>query len=243
MDYKITVITPTLRKNSLDLNKACLNRQTLDNFEWLIVSPNNCIDSFYPKNTRWIPEPDKRPGDFYNINKCWNTAIRESKGELIVSIVDLLWFPPDTLQRLWHHYLFNKKACIGFTGNQYEKISNDIPVDCVWIDPRVKGDSFYPIEPHDLELCIASIPRKGLIEIGGFDEEYDKAPAFSEKDMACRIVKAGYSCFIDETLQYKALYHERLTKDWDERYKESTKRFINDYSRIQKGERLKVNYL
>jgi len=238
---KISVVTPTVREKGLDIVAKCLKRQTLTDYEWIVVSPFKFVSK--DKRVVWVQEPNKKEGDFYGLNKAWNAAFRIAQGELIVSIVDLLWFPPNLLEHLWTHYEVNPTACIGLIGHQYSEIVNGKPENMVWRDPRETGKGFYKIQPFDLELCIASIPKKGIYEVGGIDEKYDKAPAWSEKDLACRLASVGYECYIDESMQYRAVQHPRLTSDWDEVYPESTKRFQKDFKLIQEGKRLKLDYL
>lgn len=238
---KISVVTPTVRENGLDLVAKCLKRQTLKDYEWIVVSPFK----FVSRDDRvvWVHDPGKNEGDYYSLNKAWNSAFKIAGGELMVSIVDLLWFPPETLEHLWTHYEANSKACIGLIGHQYSELVNGKPENLVWKDPRETRNGFYEIKPFDLELCIASIPMKGIQEVGGVDEEYDQAPAWSEKDLACRLAALDYKCYIDEGVQYRALQHPRLTKDWDDKYPESVKRFQEHYKQIQEGKRLRLDYV
>lgn len=234
---KITVITPTIRSNSLGMNKKCLERQTLKDFEWVVVSP------FESKEGTWIKEPPKKEGDYYGLNKAWNEGLRYAKGELIVFIVDLLWFPPETLEHLWLHYQANPKVCVGLLGNQYIEVVNGKPENLVWQDPRQREENFYKIPPYDLELCLASIPKQGIYDVGAFDEEFDKFPAWSEKEMCCRMEKLGYTFKLDESVQYRALKHPRLNEEWDKKYPESYAYFQKCYQEIQDGKRLKLDYL
>jgi len=193
----------------------------------------------------FLEDPPKREGDYYRLNGAWNTAFKKAKGELVVSIVDGLWFPPDLLEKLWIHYKANPKACVGAIGHQYDKIENDKPEHQVWRDPRAREDfgSFYEIKPIDLELCIASIPRQAILDVGGVDEEFDEYAALSEKEMCLRIDKLGYKFYLDQTIEYRAIKHDRLTKDWDQRYQQGWFYFDKCLKDIQSGKRLKLNFL
>ncbi len=238
---RITVVTPTVRPEGLDMVAKCLKRQTFKDYEWVVVSPFKFVSK--DKRVVWVQEPPKKEGDYYGLNKAWNAAFKIAQGDLVVSIVDLLWFPPNLLEYLWTHFEVDQMACIGGVGNQYKVIENGKPEMMVWKDPRITGKGFYEIKPFDLELCIASIPLKGIQRVGGVDEEYDKAPAWSEKDLACRLESVGYKCYIDESVEYRALQHPRLTEDWDDKYPESVARFQKDYKLIQEGKRKKLDYL
>jgi len=228
----ITVITPSIRPEMLEIVDKCLKRQTFKDYEWLVVSPND-----YGYGT-WVLEPFKKDGDYYKLNGAWNEGFRFAHGELFVSIVDGMWFPPDTLERLWNHYMSNPMSCIGLIGHQYERIENDKPEGKVWHDPREKSENFYQIPPYDLEWTLSSIPLRGIIKIGGMDEKFDKFPAWSEKEASCRLEKIGYKFFIDQSIEYRAIHHPRLNDRWEELYPKSTAYFMKCYKDIQEGKRL-----
>ena len=235
----ISIITPSIRKKGVDITAECLKKQTFKNWEWIVCSPY-----LPPNNAVWIPEPKKKEGNTYSLNACWNMCIKRACGKLIVSIVDLTWFTPDVLERLWGHYEANPRACIGTIGHQYDKMDNGKPVNMVWQDPRARNDfgTFYEINPNDLELCVASIPKKALYEVGGFDEEFDKYAALSEKELAFRLKAAGYSIYLDQSIEYRAIKHPRLTKNWDERYHAGEEYYFKCLYEIENGIR-KVDYL
>lgn len=238
MKAKISVITPSVRKDFLPIVEKCLSRQTTQDYEWIVVSPKDYGFGI------WVQDPPLRQGDFYGLNKAWNAGILNSEGKLFVSIVDGMWFPPDTLERLLQHYERDNMSCIGLVGHQYEGIENGKPEYRVWTDPRVSNvASFYEIPPYDLEFCIASVPMEGIKKVGGFDEEFDKFPAWSEKDLACRLASIGYKCYIDQGIEYRAIYHPRLNDAWDRKYPESSSYFLKCYEEIKRGERLFIDGL
>lgn len=234
---KITVTTPSVRKELLPMVERCLKRQTFTDYEWLVGSPTNLGFGTF------VQEPSKREGDYYGLNKCWNELFRQAKGELIVNIVDGLWFPPDLLQRFWDHYEADPMACIGGVGDQYDQEVNGKPEHRVWSDPRKKGKNFYQIIYADLELCVASIPLKAIKDVGGIDEEFDKYAAISEKEMCARIGKLGYTFWIDEGIEYRAVKHPRLNEKWDEHYWQGVEYCKKCLEEIEKGQRCKIAFL
>ena len=234
----VSVITPSVRKDMLPIVKKCLDRQTLQDFEWLVGSPQGYGFG------KWITDPPKREGDYYSLNASWNKCIKQAQGELFVSIVDGIWFPPDTLERLWQHYEQDSMSMVSLAGHHYDKIENGKPERLVWHDPKIRyTGSIDKIDPWDFELCIASLPMKGIKELGGFDEEFDKFPAWSEKELACRMEKIGYKCYLDQSIQFRAIHHPRLNEEWDKRFPESTVYFQKCYKEIQEGNRLRLAYL
>ena len=239
---KISVVTPTIRKEMLDIVHRCLSRQTCMDFEWLIVGPKELNYSW----DKFIEEPPKREGDFYNLNKAWNAAFKQAKGELIVSIVDGLWFPPDTLEKLWYHYENNPMSCIGGVGHQYDQMENGKPEHRVWFDPRMKEDlQFYEVPPNDFELCVASLPLKGIKDVGGMDEKWDQYAALSEKELCYRMSTIGYMFNLDQSIEYRAISHPRLhgQEEWDKHYFAGCDYFRECLKEIDEGKRTKLDYL
>lgn len=227
---KISIVSPSVRSELLPIVKKCLDRQTLKAFEWLIVGPVKEAN---------IEEPQKKEGDYYGLNKAWNKAFRQAKGSLIVSIVDGLWFDPHTLERLWEHYQTDPKSCVSCIGHQYDQIINGKPEHMVWRDPRARSDlgSFYEVPHTEMELCVASFPRQAVIDVGGVDEEFDKYAAMSEKEMMARMYAAGYKTYIDQSIEYRAIQHPRLSTEWDKRYEAGIPYYQKCLMDIERGVR------
>ena len=244
---KISIVTPSVRPDFLPIVGKCLIRQTLKDFEWLIGVPSDKRFGQSIKELKDIRiefdlmnEPDKREGDFYGLNKCWNMLFSKAHGELIVSIVDGLWFPPTTLEHLWRHYEANPTVSIGLLGNQYDQIINGKPEHLVWRDPRenFSDQMFFETEPLHFELCLASIPKKAIYEVEGIKEIYDTGAALSEKEMCIRIGRLGYKFFFDKSIEYRAIKHERLhgTEEWDKHYQIAQQLFSQHLKEIEKGQ-------
>lgn len=231
----------------LSIVGKCLARQTEKSFEWLVVAPSYIAESIdkivgnYPFYV-YVAEIWKRPGDYYNLNKAWNKAFRLASGKLIISIVDGLWFPPDTVERLFAHYQVNPKACVTTIGHQYDQEENGKPEHMVWRDPRARGDlgSFYEVGHAEMELCIASFPKQAVMDVGGVDEEFDKYAACSEKEMMARMYAAGYKTYIDQSIEYRALQHPRLSSEWDAHYEAGIPYYQQCLKEIFDGKRLKI---
>jgi len=248
---KISVITPSLRPELIGIVAKCLKRQTLKDFEWLIGTPADCMDDMreallpYDQKHKFVADPPKREGDYYSLNKCWNELIRVCEGELVVNIVDGLWFEPSLLERLWHHYEANPGACISCVGDQFSQLELGKPEGRVWRDPRRRMDfgSFYEVGEMEMEMCIASAPRQAFIDVGGFEEEFDRGAAVSEKELMARIYKAGYKLYIDQTLEYRAIIHPRLSNEWDKRYHVACDMWGTYHPLIESGKRLRLDYV
>lgn len=254
---KISIVTPSVRFEGLDIVRKSLEKQAFKDWEWIVVCPASVAEKLNPSHhphqqTRMLSEkmmvviePDKNAGDMYNLNKAWNAAFKVAQGELIVSFVDMTWAPPDALQNFWEHYQDNPKSLVGGVGNQYSEVQNGKPEIMIWKDPRMRMDqgSFYEISPIDLEFCLTSVPKQAIYDIGGWDEEWDKYAALSEKEACLRMDKLGYKFYLDQSIEYRALTHPRLTKDWEERYQAGCKYMEKCIHEINNGTRLKLNYL
>jgi len=240
----MTVITPTVRPDFLPMLAKCLKRQTVDH-TWLICAPEALHGQIEEKLGGYtftlLKEPEKRSGDYYGLNKAFNTLFRAGEG-LLVCIMDGLWFEPDLLERLEAHYRNDPKSCVTCIGHQYDRIENGKPEHMVWRDPRARTDQgvFYQVPETEMEFCLCSFPKSAVDVVGGVDEVYDRYAALSEKEMMARIYKAGYTLWIDQSIEYRAVQHGRLSSEWDARYQAGTETYMRHLREIESGKRLTI---
>ena len=69
-----------------------------------------------------------------------------------------------------------------------------------------------------MEMAVCSVPKQAILDCGGLDEEYDKANGVQEKEMCMRLGRLGYTFWIDQAIEYRAVKHPRLTENWDDHY-------------------------
>lgn len=239
----ISVITPSCRPEALEMVRKCLEKQTFprDRWEWIVGS-----EFSYDKSDKWVKDPPKKEGDFYVLNKVYNAMLRIASGQFIISYQDGIWTEPNMLEHFWNLYQENPHACVGAVGDQYEKLDEfGKPIVCCWQDPRRtdKHGEYYECFPIDIEFTLCGIPRQAFFDVEGFDEEYDRGCAVSEKELVLRMDKLGYKPYLDQGLVYRSLHHERLTPDWDKYYKIACDLWDQHFGQVQRGERLKLNYL
>ena len=206
---KITIITPTVRERGLLQVKKSLDKQTLRDFEWLVISPNDLV----VEGARVLKDPPKRPEDYWSFNKAMNKAIKESKGELIVSIQDYTGFNPEALEKFWFYFTNGyNRALISGIGDKYDEDG-----DRVWADPRrvIEYGTFYECYPNDIEFNFCSIPRKAFFEVGGFDEELDRWAGMDHISVQERLDEVGYKFYLDQTNETFSGVHGRLP-DWED---------------------------
>lgn len=246
----ISIITPSCRPNGLKIIEKCLRKQELSDsldWEWIVTTPKEFSQQIDVEPTFLLVDPPKQTDDFWSLVKGWNNAYAHARGELIINIQDMIWFPSDTLARFWYHYQNNPRALVGAIGHQYSDHDEyGKPTNLVWTDPRVRTDiSFQEVPPSEMEMTLCSVPKKAIWDCGGIDEEYDKANGAQEKEMCFRLRKLGYQFFLDQTIEYRAEHHGRLTEDWDEVYKKvTTPLFVKHMNELENGTRtLNVNNL
>ena len=210
---RISVITLTVRPEAVALVIKALKRQTFKDFEWIIASPFPVISSDF-KYT-WLVDPPIKEGDYWVIYKAYNQSVRAASGELIVSWQDFTYVKPDALQKFWDHYQEDNKVIVTGVGNKYE---NDEWIVQTWQDPRQRTDqgTYYGCFYNDIEWNFCAIPRKAILEVGGFDERLDKYSSLCGLDVLDRLnMVGGWDFKIDQTNESFSLEHGRLP-GWEE---------------------------
>ena len=182
----------------------------------------------------------------YNLTKSFNQLAKEAQWDLLIYYVYMLCVDPTSVTKMWTNYneLF-KKVIISAVCDQYNQLDENLkPQNNVWRDPRKRADqgTFYKAMPVDMELCFAAIPKQAFLDVGGFDEEYDRAAALGEKEGIARMFKAGYETYLDQSLEYRAFKHDRLggNEEWEKHYKIAQEMYARHIQEINEGKRLKI---
>lgn len=207
---EITVITPSVRHDGLDLVQKALNRQTFKKFEWIIVSPSKP-----PHVCKFVQDPGKSVGDYWSVYKAYNRAVEASSSDLIVSWQDFTFADPDALGKFWVHYKNEPKTLVTAVGNKYK---DETFMAQTWKDPRERDDlgSFYQCYPNDIEWNLCSVPKEAIYSVGGFDEYMDKYSSLCGLDVLQRLDKlGGYDFKIDQSIKSYSTEHGRLP-GWEE---------------------------
>lgn len=211
---RISVITPTIRPEGLQLVRRALSQQTFRNCEWLIGSP------FEPKEmdnppcpTVWVKDDFK--GGLWSLNRIYNRLVSRANGQLLVSWQDFTWGRPDTLERFWYCYELEPKTLVSGVGNKYE---DETWVVKTWQDPRERDDqgSFYPCDFADIEWNFCAVPKEALYAIGGFDEgadfEYLGMDGYGVNERLWDL--GGWDFKLNQRIKSFSLGHGRV-KDWE----------------------------
>jgi glycosyltransferase involved in cell wall biosynthesis len=242
---KISVITVTKRPGSIDITWASLEKQTFQDFEWILCDElhswrkDEVAEYVNDRRLRHIPSPT-REGDLWNLNKSYNEALRHCRGELVVSLQDYIWIPEDGLEKFWH--LYRTLGPHFFTGcatkavgppmkseegkiTIFEAPCRDRPTEIIEYDIRTMNESEDSVErsnPIDWELNWGAAPLSAFKELGGFEERLDRE-FYSCDNLAVsfRAECLGYQFFIDRTNECTAFAHLAYwprVEDWEEKH-------------------------
>ena len=203
---KISIITPTIRKEGLDIIRESLKMHTFKDWEWIICSP---FDPEIPE-AKWIK--DDFEGGFWTLNRAYNALFRASSGDLIVSWQDWIWIPPTGLEKFLEASKQHPRAIISGVGDQYQRMGEYRPEVKNWADPRKtdKYGSFYECLWDDAEFNWCAIPKEAIFEAGGMDEELDFLGFGGDQLQICeRLNELGYKFFLDQTNESFTIRHNR----------------------------------
>lgn len=220
----ISVITPSIRPEGLDLVRKALGRQTFREFEWILVAPLELEDPinkvigkelFRLPSFEYVIEPPKEQGDVWALNKAYNKAIRVAKGDLLVSWQDYTFADPDALEKFWFHFQKDPRVFVSGVGGKYKDDTWNVKT---WADPRERNDQgpFYPCYFSDIEWNFCAVPKQAIYDVGGFDESLDSyfgMDGYSVNDRANMI--GGWDFWLDQTNKSYSIHHDR-PKKWEE---------------------------
>ena len=248
---KISVVTPSIRKDGLDIVKKALEAQSFKDFEWVVCSPFNLPKDFADLNFKWIE--DEAEFGFWGLNRSYNRLFKEAEGELVVSLQDWIYVNQDGLQKFWDNYqAVGPRALISGVGDQYAGLDKwGKPEIKIWSDPRKRLDygSFYECHSNDLEWNWASIPREAMFEIGGADEELDMRGFGGDQLQICeRLDILGYKFYLDQTNESYTIRHDRSDYNGQDNWDSNHVLFNGEYDKrklelIEKGEWPVLHYL
>lgn len=216
---KVSVITPTIRKEGLSVVRQALKNQTHKDFEWLIGSRFN---PEIPEAT-WIPDTFEQ--GYWTLNRVYNSLFQSASSELIISLQDWIWIPHDAIERLILAYQATGGIVSG-VGDQYERVGQyGKPEIKIWSDPRknLTNGSFYECYPNDAEWNWCAIPKQAIIDIGGMDEQLDFLGYGGDQLQAVERMDAlEWKFYLDQTNESYTIRHGRDDfggqKKWDDNH-------------------------
>lgn len=242
----LSVVTPTIRLEGLDVVWDCLQRQDYRNWEWLISVPEQLHTALAlwardKDRVRVSIEPTER-ADFYQLNKAWNDLALRAHGQAIVSVTDWLWFADDVLHKLAQRYMaFGDHAIISVPTSHVaaDQTAEYATAPITWVDYRLLRapdcSDLPELDPSAMELNLTMVPRKTFLNVGGMDESYDQVAGMSEKELAYRMKASGVALLLDKRLQARAIEHAKEWPDWDAKVKLAQAKLDADSTSIMNG--------
>lgn len=222
-DPVISVVTPTIRKEGLDIIKKSLEKQTWKSFEWIIGSPFDPeIEDGKFFKVRWVKD-DFKDG-FWSLNRIYNKIFKECRGTVIVSLQDWIHIPPRGLEAFLEAFKEVGEAVISGVGDQYEQLNEfGKPEVKIWSDPRKHDGGLYECYPNDAEWNWCAFSKKFIYEVGGMDEQLDFLGVGGDQlQVGERWDAMGKKFYLDQSNESFTLRHGREDfggqKEWDSKH-------------------------
>ncbi len=208
----ISVVTPSVRPEGLELVERSLAEQSFQSFEWIVASPSRPVGLSRP--FRWVADPPRRAYERWTLNRVLNATVRASQASLLVSWQDFTAAGPDTLGRFWRHYCNAPRRLVSGAGHKYGDSSLSTRT---WTDPRLgggRGPGPCPFAWVEFNLC--SLPREAALDVGGFDEWLDRYLGMDGYSLLDRLdMVGGWEFWLDPFVETRSLEHARLD-GWQE---------------------------
>jgi hypothetical protein len=218
----VSVLIPTNRPGGLEHAARSLCAQTFTDFEVLVGSP------FDPGPGPWRWIRDDFEGGFWTLNRCYNRLFAEARGQLLVSLQDYIWVPPDGLARFAAAHARTGGTVTGVS-DQHVSIGLDGALGPLhWRDVR---RDFYPgaelqvVVPNACEWNWVCVPRAAVLDVGGMDEELDFIGFCGDAlSLVERLYETGLPFHIDPGNPVYAQHHGRVA-NWDAEHAVTTGRW------------------
>jgi len=180
---RISVITPSIRPAGLEVTRETLKLQTFTDFEHVTK-----LSEVGPKS---------------DLCASLNDCIRRSQGELIVILQDYTRVRPDALERCWERYQEDPE--VGWTfalekTDDWETIKKS--------DWRIERPDGSYVAWNEWETDFACIPKKAILEVGGWDEDFDAGFSWDNVEIGYRLFKCGWGFRVDNRNRALAWDHD-----------------------------------
>lgn len=186
VNYKVSVLTPFIRIDGLKPVKASLASQTNQDFEWLVEAG--------------------MPWRGHDLNAAMNRMLKRATGDIILIIQDHIKVPEDTIEKIQELHRMSEKTCFTYPVLKCDKFT-DTKLRGDW---RPEKNDFIP--HYQWETDFASAPRQAFLDVGGYDEEFDKGWSWDNVNIAHRMKMAGYGFRCYPFLPALAWDHDKFEK-------------------------------
>lgn len=197
---KVAVLTVSKRTGWESVARDSLKQQTVQDFEYVLVHRNLYQPHIRGKQQTRVEHHAGKISDLnHSLNQGLEVILRNWSVDYVIFYQDFIELPPDCFEKLINDAeetgRFITTATINHDGT---------------MDGRYTGkDTLRPCEPAEWEANVAIAPMKAIIELGGFDEEYDNGWSWDNVNLAERARLLGYKFCIDESIKPQLLYHPK----------------------------------
>lgn len=227
----IDVLTPTIRHEGIKIIAKCLERQSFQDFRWVIVDHDYNMEWFYesiPKilwsKTLYLKPKVQIPNRKYKLWNTRNTGYQFLERPLVVEIQDYHWFRSDTLLRFLNAFNENKNALIS---NYYKIVTfknYDMAMESDSIDDsdleiidctdreRLQGAGYITTQTsYQLyEMNVSSMPLHILRELTPVDENMDNGYLVDTHYFSIPAMCKGYSICVDGNAKVYSFEHKLI---------------------------------
>jgi hypothetical protein len=200
----LSILTVSKRTGWYEQAYDSLARQRIE-LEWVIVQEGLTTADEYVSHTthgmtiKMLAAPPKTRSS--NLNKSLNHGLKFCSNEYVVFYQDFIVLEDDCLIKLID--LVDDNTFVGtVTKNEPGK-----PEDMRYLG----ADCPRPCRPDEWEANVAIAPMKAMLELGGFDEEYDDGWSWDNVGLADRAAMLGYKFILDESNRPQLLHHKKET--------------------------------
>lgn len=227
-DYKplVSVVCITARKGMERMLIENIKKQSYENLELIV------IDKLYHERAAevagllkqltiphlHIPDPERDKEKYkFGLSHAHNAALHVANGELIVFLQDFYEIPEDGIKRFVNLYKRFPDRLIGGVDEQYSaEIDKDGNINwgekqwtSMWM--KIGKGRRISVFAREWETCWAAAPKKLLMDLGGWNIEWDKGHGWDNVDVAFRHIENGGQLIIDEGNKARGIRHKR---DW-----------------------------
>lgn len=223
---KISVMMSTVRNNYpyihhpkmyiFDPTLESLQQQTFKEFEFVLVDYRKDMRKKFDNKYNFNIKHEKPKESIWDkmrypaIYNGFNSAILNSNGELCILIGDCCKLNPDFLSKCWQWY---KK---GFFVAGIVEIENNYRDDTVlrknilsrylYQNKNFKGN-YCPIQGRYATWGYNSYTLKSLLDVNGFDENFDGSNRKGDEDIGVRLELLGHKFILDGNLKAFEYHH------------------------------------
>jgi len=229
---RISVIIPTIRYGWLDILYNGFGNQQFKDFELIIIDDvpfdrSKEFEEYASKHgiiTKYLKSKPPYWKANHMISNARNTGLIHADGELIVFIDDYTFVKPEFLQQHWDVYSKGQYTLVGQLIHVIYVPPQSRPKDLsvlplnpersgidgavrLWRDERANGGC-RPCDGGWFWTSNASAPLYKIVEVNGFDEEYDGGTAGEDMDLGFRLERVGCRFLFDPACKTWHMHHD-----------------------------------